>query len=428
MKVLIIGNGGREHAITWKVAQSPLVKNIWVAPGNPGTLSEPKAQNVLIQANEVEKLVKFAQSMSVDLTIVGPETALAAGIADAFEKEDLAIFAPTQAAAQLEISKDFSKQFMQSHNIPTAAYQTFTDMQKAHHYLEKQLLPIVIKADGLAAGKGVVIAEDLATAKATVSDMLSGQAFGEAGARVVIEAFLSGQEMSYIVMSDGENIIPLASSQDHKRLNNANKGPNTGGMGAISPSPLLTPKLEQQILEKIITPTIQGMRDAGTPYKGFLYAGLMIDAQQQPQVLEFNCRLGDPETQAILPRLQSDFAKLCLMGASKKLKKMQTEWSSNAAITIVMAASGYPTKYHQGDQIHGLTRCPSNIKVFQAGTKQTAEGLVTAGGRVLSVTALGETLQLAYETAYNGVECINWKDCHYRTDIGLLCMTPPTST
>lgn len=428
MKVLIIGSGGREHAITWKVAQSPAVTQIWVAPGNPGTLSEPKTQNVNIAVTDIDKLVTFAQQMKIDLTIVGPEAALAAGIGDAFEKANLAIFAPTQAAAQLEISKDFSKAFMQQHHIPTAAYQTFDSIQEAHAYLEQQTLPIVIKADGLAAGKGVVITDDLNIAKQTVEDMLSGNAFGHAGKRVVIEAFLTGTEISYIVMADGEHVLPLASSKDHKRLQNGDKGPNTGGMGAVSPSPLLTPQLEQQILDTVIYPTIQGMKDAGTPYRGFLYAGLMIDDTGQPHVLEFNCRLGDPETQAILPRLKSDLAELCHGGAIGELNKRQAQWHQQAAITIVMAAGGYPTKYHVGDRIKGLKTLTNRVKVFQAGTKESAEGLVTHGGRVLCITALGETLQLAYDKAYNAVQQITWKDCYYRTDIGLSCMMPSTST
>lgn len=428
MKVLIVGSGGREHAITWKVAQSPGVKQVWVAPGNPGTLSEPKTQNVNIAVTDVDKLLAFAQQMKIDLTIVGPEAALDAGIADAFNQANLAIFAPTKAAAQLEISKDFSKAFMQQHDIPTAAYQTFDDVAAAHDYIDQQPLPIVIKADGLAAGKGVVITDDLETAKKTVEDMLSGDAFGEAGHRVVIEAFLSGTEMSYIVMADGEHVLPLASSKDHKRLENGDEGPNTGGMGAVSPSPLLTPELEQKILDRVIYPTIKGMKAAGTPYRGFLYAGIMVDDKHEPHVLEFNCRLGDPETQAILPRLNSDLSALCLSGAQGQLNEATANWHPQAAITIVMAAGGYPTKYHVGDVIKGLNKLNNRVKVFQAGTKESPKGLITQGGRVLSVTALGETLQLAYDKAYNAVQQISWKNCIYRTDIGLTCMTRSTST
>ena len=427
MQVLIIGNGGREHAITWAIAKSPRVSQIWVAPGNPGTLSEPKTQNINIAVGDVDQLLEFAKRMRIDLTIVGPEAALANGIVDQFTAAGLTIFGPTQAAAQLETSKDFSKQFMSSHQIPTATYQTFTDAQQAHAYLETQDLPIVVKADGLAAGKGVIIAHDLATAKQAVTDMLCDNAFGKAGHRVVIEAFLEGTEISYIVMVDGQHILPLASSKDHKRLENADKGPNTGGMGAVSPSPLLTPELEQTILSSIIQPVVDGMQANGTPYRGFLYAGLMIDENHNPRVLEFNCRLGDPETQAILPRLKSDLATLCLAGAQGQLNQHQAVWHDLHAITVVMVTGGYPTKYHVGDVIKGLNRLPENVKIFQAGTKQHGQDLLTAGGRVISVTALGNSLQLAYDKVYNAAQRISWNNCFYRTDIGLLCMTPSTS-
>jgi len=429
MKILILGAGGREHAMAWKVAQSDKVSHVWVAPGNAGTATEDKVQNIDISVTNVEKLLLFAKMQKIDLTIVGPEAALAVGIADSFNNAGLAIFAPSKAAAQLEISKDFSKEFMQRHSIPTAQYASFTEVEPALKHLENHPLPIVIKADGLAAGKGVVITSDLDEAKKTVTNMLSGESFGKAGNRVVIEEFLDGTELSYIVMVDGEHVLPLASSKDHKRRDNGDKGPNTGGRGAVSPSPLLTPKLEQQILDNVIYPTVAGMKKAGTPYIGFLYAGLMVNTEnKQLNVLEFNCRLGDPETQAILPRLQSDLAELCLLGTQGKLDTAQAMWNPHVAITIVMAASGYPASYHVGDVIKGVnSKFAKTTKVFQAGTKISSKGLITNGGRILCVTSLGETLQLTYDNAYNAVEKITWKNCYYRTDIGLLCMTQPTS-
>jgi phosphoribosylamine--glycine ligase len=429
MKVLIIGNGGREHAIAWKVAQSDQISQVWVAPGNAGTATEEKVQNIAIAPTDVDQLVAFAKIQKIDLTIVGPEAALDAGITDRFQQEDLPIFAPSKAAAQLEISKNFSKEFMLKYNIPTAKYQSFTEVEPALKYLEQHPLPVVIKADGLAAGKGVIITEDLLEAQQTINDMLSGKSFGKAGNCVVIEEFLTGTELSYIVMVDGENVLPLASSKDHKRRDNGDKGPNTGGMGAISPSPLLSSALEQQVLNEIIYPTVAGMKAEGTPYTGFLYAGLMIDQDGQPKVLEYNCRLGDPETQALLPRLQSDLAQLCLLGTQQKLNTTTAKWVGKAAITIVMASGGYPKQYRVGDLIKGISRkLNKEAKVFQAGTKISEQGLVTNGGRVLCVTSLGETLQLAYDNAYNAVEQISWRDCYYRTDIGLLCMTQqPTS-
>lgn len=429
MKVLIIGNGGREHAIAWKVSQSDQVTEVWVAPGNAGTALEEKVQNIGIAPTDVEQLAAFAKLQKIDLTIVGPEIALNAGIADRFHQENLTIFAPTKAAAQLEISKNFSKHFMQQHQIPTATYQSFTELEPALRYVEQHPLPVVIKADGLAAGKGVIITDDLTEAKATITEMLSGKSFGQAGQCVVVEEFLTGTELSYIVMVDGEHVLPLASSKDHKRRDNGDKGPNTGGMGAVSPSPLMTPELEQKILDTIIYPSVRAMQQEGTPYVGFLYAGLMISKDNEPYVLEFNCRLGDPETQALLPRLQSDLAELCLLGTQQKLNTTTAHWSAQAAITVVMTSGGYPSKYRVGDLINGITRKFGKMtKVFQAGTKITEKGLVTNGGRVLSVTSLGETLQLAYDNAYNAVEQINWNDCYYRTDIGLLCMTQQTTS
>lgn len=420
MKVLIIGNGGREHALTWKIAQSPAVSTIWVAPGNVGTAAEPKTQNIAIPATDCHALCAFALKEAIDLTIVGPEAALAVGITDVFKQAGLAIFAPTKAAAMLEISKDYCKHFLATHHIPTATYCSFTDLDSAITYLKQHPLPVVIKADGLAAGKGVVIADDLETAIAAVTDMLSGAAFGVAGACVVIEEFLLGTEMSYIVMVDGDHVLPLASSQDHKRRDNGNHGPNTGGMGAISPSPLLTPALEKAILDTIIYPTVLGMKKNGTPYTGFLYAGLMIDSHHHPKVLEFNCRLGDPETQALLPRLKSDLASLCLQATRKKLHETTIEWTDATAIAVVMASHGYPDHYTTGHVIHGWNdHLGDHVVTFLSGTTLQHNQLVTQGGRVLSVTALGETREVAYNSAYAAVKKINWDGCYYRTDIGM---------
>lgn len=427
MKILVIGGGGREHAMAWKLAQSEQVSLVWVAPGNAGTSTESKVQNIEIQPTQIDKLILFAKQQKIDLTVVGPEAALAIGVTDQFEAAGLTIFAPSKAAAQLEASKKFSKEFMMKHRIPTAQYASFSEIEPAINYLENHPLPVVIKADGLAAGKGVIITEDLDEAKNAVTDMLSGKSFGNAGHHVVIEEFLTGTELSYIVMVDGEHVLPMASSKDHKRRDNGDQGPNTGGMGAVSPSPLMTPALEQQVLEHIIYPTVQAMKANGTPYKGFLYAGLMIDRDNQAKVLEFNCRLGDPETQALLPRLKSDFAELCLRGATGKLNSISAEWYANHSITVVMTAGGYPSKYHVGDVIKGIDKkFDKHTKVFQAGTKTSPNGLVTNGGRVLCVTSTGETLQLAYDTAYNAVQMITWKNCYYRTDIGLSCMKQDT--
>lgn len=423
MKILIIGNGGREHAIAWKIAQSQHVSRIWAAPGNTGTMIEPKVQNINIAVTDIDKLLIFAREEKIDLTIVGPEVPLALGIADLFQEAGLTIFAPTKAAAQLETSKSFCKDFLLENKIPTAAYASFTDVEPAIAYLDKQTLPIVIKADGLAAGKGVVITDDLNEAKATVTDMLSGKTFGDAGHRVVIEEFLSGTELSYMVMVDGENVLPLVSSKDHKRLENRDRGPNTGGMGAISPMPLMDKALEQTILDQVIYPTVKGMQNNGTPYVGFLYAGLMITKDKKPKVLEFNCRLGDPETQVIIPRLKSDLVTLCQQGATGQLDKTSAQWREQTAVTVVMAAGGYPVKYQKGDAIRGLNKnLGPDVKVFHAGVKLVDGNPVTNGGRVISVTALDKTLQYAYEKAYNAVESISWKNCFYRTDIGLSSM------
>ncbi len=417
MKVLIIGNGGREHALAWKVAQDSDVTHVYVAPGNAGTASEDKVSNVDIDVLAIPELVAFARKENIGLTIVGPEAPLVAGVVDQFQAAGLTVFGPTQAAARLEGSKAFSKDFLARHNIPTAAYQNFTDIEAAKAYVQQQGAPIVVKADGLAAGKGVILARTEAEAFAAIDDMLAGNVFGEAGHRVVIEEFLSGEEASFIVMVDGRNILPLATSQDHKARDNGDKGPNTGGMGAYSPAPVVTAEIHQRAMNEVIIPTVQGMSSEGTPYTGFLYAGLMIDAAGNPKVLEFNCRFGDPETQPVLMRLQSSLVKLCLAASRGELNKVVAQWDSRCALGVVMAAGGYPTAYRKGDEITGIKQV-SSAKVFQAGTRMEAGKTVTNGGRVLCVTALGETVREAQQQAYAGVEAINWQDAYYRTDIG----------
>ncbi|MCH9769441.1 MAG: phosphoribosylamine--glycine ligase [Gammaproteobacteria bacterium] len=417
MKVLIIGGGGREHAIAWKVAQSPLVEQIYVAPGNAGSALEKNTQNVAIAATDIDALSKFAKTHHINLTIVGPEQPLAAGIVDRFEALNLPCFGPNQQAAQLETSKIFCKDFLREHNIPTAKYQTFTELKPALAYLQNQTYPMVIKADGLAAGKGVIIANDKKTAEKTVQDMLSATSFGDAGRKIIIEEFLAGQELSYIVMVDGQHILPLASSQDHKRRDDNDLGPNTGGMGAYSPAPLLTTKLEQHIMQAIIKPTIEGLAKKGITYRGFLYAGLMIAANGQAKLLEYNCRLGDPEAQAILMRLQTDLVELCLAAIDGQLNEIKAHWTPEAAVTVVMAAGGYPQRYRKNDIITGLDNVQSNTKVFHAGTAWQANHIITNGGRVLGVTALGDSIKTAKQLAYLGVNKINWPDCFYRHDI-----------
>lgn len=417
MKVLIIGNGGREHALAWKVARDSNVTHVYVAPGNAGTASEHNVSNVNIDVLAIPELVAFAQQEKIDLTIVGPEAPLVAGVVDQFAAAGLTIFGPTRAAAQLEGSKAFSKDFLARHNIPTAAYQNFTDVEAAKAYVRQQGAPIVIKADGLAAGKGVILAQSEAEAFAAIDHMLAGNAFGEAGHRVVIEEFLLGEEASFIVMVDGEHILPLATSQDHKARDNGDKGPNTGGMGAYSPAPVVTPDIHQRAMQEVIIPTVQGMSREGTPYTGFLYAGLMIDAQGTPKVLEFNCRFGDPETQPVLMRLQSSLVELCLAATRGELDKVEAQWDSRPALGVVMAAGGYPEAYHKGDEIIGIEQV-SNAKVFQAGTRVEDGKTVTNGGRVLCVTALGNTIKEAQQRAYEGVKAIKWSNAYYRTDIG----------
>ncbi|AQU83053.1 MULTISPECIES: phosphoribosylamine--glycine ligase [unclassified Halomonas] len=419
MKVLMIGGGGREHALAWKLAQSNDVEQVFVAPGNAGTATEPALTNIDIAATDLAGLVAFAQREQVGLTVVGPEAPLVEGVVDRFKAAGLTIFGPTQKAAQLEGSKSFTKDFLARHKIPTADYQTFTAVEPALAYLAEVGAPIVIKADGLAAGKGVIVAMSEAEAEIAIRDMLEANAFGDAGARVVIEEFLEGEEASFIVMVDGENVVPMATSQDHKRAYDGDTGPNTGGMGAYSPAPVVTPEVDARIMEQVILPTVRGMAEEGNAYTGFLYAGLMIDSAGNPKVIEYNCRFGDPETQPIMLRLTSDFAALCLAGANGELAGKQCEWDSRAAVGVVMAAGGYPGSYRKGDVIHGLADAEeAQCKVFHAGTTQTAQGdIATAGGRVLCVTALGESVSEAQRQAYQGVDAIRWEGVEYRRDI-----------
>ncbi|TDN47274.1 phosphoribosylamine--glycine ligase [Scandinavium goeteborgense] len=420
MKVLVIGNGGREHALAWKAAQSPLVETVFVAPGNAGTALEPTLQNVAISATDIPALLDFALSEQIGLTIVGPETPLVLGVVDAFRNAGLTIFGPTQAAAQLEGSKAFTKDFLARHKIPTAEYQNFTEIEPALVYLREKGAPIVIKADGLAAGKGVIVAMTLEEAEAAVHDMLAGNAFGDAGHRIVIEEFLDGEEASFIVMVDGENVLPMATSQDHKRVGDGDTGPNTGGMGAYSPAPVVTDDVHQRTMDRVIWPTVRGMAAEGNIYTGFLYAGLMIDKEGNPKVIEFNCRFGDPETQPIMLRLQSDLVELCLAACAGKLDEKTSRWDPRASLGVVMAAGGYPGNYRNGDEIHGLPlEDVEGGKVFQAGTQLSNDDRVlTNGGRVLCVTALGETVADAQKCAYQLMQDIHWEDCFSRKDIG----------
>lgn len=420
MNILIIGNGGREHALAWKALQSPLADKVYVAPGNAGTALEPALENVDIAATDVAGLLAFAQSHSVDLTIVGPEAPLVIGVVNAFQAAGLKIFGPSQAAAQLEGSKAFTKDFLARHAIPSAAYQNFTDVDAALAYVRQQGAPIVIKADGLAAGKGVIVAMTLAEAEAAVHDMLAGNAFGDAGHRIVVEEFLDGEEASFIVMVDGKNVLPMATSQDHKRVGDGDTGPNTGGMGAYSPAPVVTDEIHQRVMDQVIWPTVRGMAAEGNAYTGFLYAGLMIDAEGQPKVIEFNCRFGDPETQPIMLRMRSDLVALCLAGVEGTLDQQSSDWDDRPALGVVLAAGGYPDDYRSGDVIHGLPpREIAGEKVFHAGTRQQQNGdVVTSGGRVLCVTALGESVAAAQQRAYRLAEQIGWQDSFCRKDIG----------
>ncbi len=419
MKILIIGSGGREHAFAWKAAQSEKVQKVFVAPGNAGTAQEHKLENVPIKVDNLSALVNFAQQNTIDLTIVGPEAPLAAGIVDEFQQVGLRCFGPTKAAAQLEGSKAFTKDFLTRHHIPTAAYGKFTDIEKAIAYIRQIGAPIVVKADGLAAGKGVIVAQTEDEAITAVQSMLSDNSFGEAGHRVVIEAFLTGEEASFICMVDGEHILPLATSQDHKARDDGDKGPNTGGMGAYSPAPVITPKLHARIMAEIIEPTVRGMAAEGHPYTGFLYAGLMIDAQGNPKVLEYNCRFGDPETQPILLRLRADLVELCIAALDKRLHEVKAEWDERTALGVVLAAGGYPGTYGKGFVINGLSEAASlEGKIFHAGTAEQQGQIVTAGGRVLCACALGETVREAQSQAYALAEKIQWEGMYYRTDIG----------
>jgi len=419
MNVLIIGGGGREHALAWKVAQSKDVAKVFVAPGNIGSDLEDKCENVAIQVEDIAALLAFAQKNQVALTIVGPEMPLVLGVVDAFQAEGLAIFGPTQGAAQLEGSKVFSKDFFARHNIPTAAYQNFTEINPAKAYVSKMGCPIVIKADGLAAGKGVIIAEDEQQAFAAIEDMLEGNKFGDAGARVVVEEFLVGEEASFIVMVDGENILPLATSQDHKARDNGDQGPNTGGMGAYSPAPVVTQAVHDFAMNQVIRPTVDGMKAEGNTYTGFLYAGLMVAPDGTAKVLEYNCRFGDPETQPIMMRLKSDLVELCLAAVDGQLDKVTTDYDQRAAVGVVIAAGGYPDAYNKGDVISGLSDADSDdAKVFHAGTAVVGDNIVTSGGRVLCATALGNTVTEAQQNAYKLAAKINWKGAFYRTDIG----------
>ena len=421
MNVLIIGAGGREHALAFKVAQSTKVEKVFVAPGNAGTALEDKLENVAISAENIPALLAFAKEQNIELTIVGPEAPLVNGIVNTFEQADLAIFGPSQGAAQLEGSKAFTKDFLARHNIPTAAYQNFTQIEPAKTYVKANRLPIVIKADGLAAGKGVIIAQTQQQAFDAIEDMLAGNKFGQAGSRVVIEEFLVGEEASFIVMVDGKNILPFASSQDHKARDDGDNGPNTGGMGAYSPAPVVTQAVNDWAIEHVIRPTVDGMAAEGNTYVGFLYAGLMVAPDGTAKVLEYNCRCGDPETQPIMMRLQSDLVELCQQALAGKLDQTEIEFDSRAAVGVVLAAGGYPESYNKGDQIYGLSAAnlsnEKDGKIFHAGTKVDGDKIVTNGGRVLCAVGLGDTVTQAQVKAYDLTRCINWDKVYYRNDI-----------
>ncbi|HEX7235938.1 MAG TPA: phosphoribosylamine--glycine ligase [Gammaproteobacteria bacterium] len=419
MKILVVGSGGREHALAWKLARSPQVEEVLCAPGNAGTATEPKARNVAVGVNDFAALVDLAREERVALTIVGPEVPLVGGIVDTFEAAGLKCFGPRAAGAQLEGSKAFTKAFLERHRIPTAAYKTFTDFAAARDYVAAQTPPIVIKADGLAAGKGVSIAATLAEAEATLDRVLRQRQFGQAGARVVIEEFLAGEEASFIAVVDGTRVVPLASSQDHKTRDDGDRGPNTGGMGAYSPAPVVTREVHDRVMREIMLPTVRGLAADGIPYRGFLYAGLMIDGKGQPRVIEFNCRLGDPETQPILFRLRSDLVDLCLSCFDGTLGQLPLEWDSRATVGVVMASRGYPESSDKGKPITGLGRVPrKDVKVFHAGTRLEGGRVVTDGGRVLCVVGTGESVRAARDAAYSGVREIAWDGAFYRSDIG----------
>ena len=417
MNILILGSGGREHALAWKCAQDPRINTVFVATGNAGSATEAKCQNVAINMLDNQALLNFAQENNVELTIVGPEAPLVNGVVNAFRAAGQKIWGPTQYAAQLEGSKAFAKDFLARHQIPTAYYGVFTDTHQALAYVREKGAPIVIKADGLAAGKGVIVAMTLDEAEAAVIDMLSGNKFGSAGARVVIEEFLDGEEASFICMVDGVNALAMATSQDHKRIGDADTGPNTGGMGAYSPAPVVTPEVHARVMREVIMPTVQGMAAEGHPYTGFLYAGLMIDATGAPKVIEFNCRFGDPETQPIMMRLQSSLVELVEAGLAQQLPT-EAQWDARPAVGVVMAAGGYPNDVRKGDVIKGLDVLHTHSKVFHAGTSLENGAVVTNGGRVLCVTALGKTVSEAQANAYRHVQEITWADEYHRTDIG----------
>ncbi len=419
MKILIVGNGGREHALAWKAKQSAKVEKVFVAPGNAGTALESGVENVAIAVDDIASLLAFAQQEAIGLTIIGPEVPLVLGVVDSFQQAGLPCFGPSAKAAQLEGSKTFCKDFMIRHHIPTASYQSFTDQQQAITYIQQHGAPIVVKADGLAAGKGVIVAQTEAEAIAAVEDMLSGNVFGNAGHRVVIEEFLAGEEASFIVIADGKHALPMATSQDHKARDNGDKGPNTGGMGAYSPAPIVTPEIHQRVMDEVIAPTLAGMAADGLPYTGFLYAGLMISPTGDIKVLEYNCRFGDPETQPIMMRLKSDLVELCQAALAGNLDKVDSEWDERVALGVVLAAGGYPDTYQSGAIISGLPAVEDKTsKVFHAGTKQVGDDIVTAGGRVLCACALGKDIKEAQANAYLLAKPIHWNGIYYRTDIG----------
>ena len=419
MKALIIGNGGREHALAWKIEQSPLVKKVFVAPGNGGTDLEEKIENINIGTNDIDQLVLFAKKEKIDLTIIGPEVPLSKGIVDTFIKNKLKVFGPKKLAAQLESSKDFAKSFMKRHKIPTAKYKTFTNIKDAHKYINEEGAPIVVKADGLASGKGVVVAMTIEEALIAVDSMLEDNLFGDAGARVVIEEFLTGEEVSFIVICDGNSILPLASSQDHKRLLDLDLGPNTGGMGAYSPAPIVTQELHRKIMDEVIEPTTEGMKKDGIEFTGFLYAGLMIDKENNIKTLEFNCRMGDPETQPILFRLKSDLFEILLAASTKNIKNYEAKWENGSAITVVCASENYPNDPKINDEIFNhYNNHNKDSYIFHAGTLLKNDKIYTAGGRVLGVTAKGDSLKVAQKRAYALVKDIKFNGMQYRADIG----------
>jgi phosphoribosylamine--glycine ligase len=416
MKILVIGGGGREHALAWTLAQGARVQKVYVAPGNAGTALEPGVENVAL--TKIPDLISFCKASHIQLTVVGPEAPLAEGVVDAFREAGLAIFGPTRAAAQLEASKDFAKAFMARHRIPTARYATFESSREAKAYVDAQGAPIVVKADGLAAGKGVVVAATREEAHAAIDRIMDERSLGDAGNRVVIEEFLAGEEASFIVMCDGTHVLPLATSQDHKRLRDGDEGPNTGGMGAYSPAPVVTPRIHARVMREIILPAVQGMAAEGSPYVGFLYAGLMIDRDGNPKTLEFNCRLGDPEAQPIILRLKSDLVELIERALAGSLERAEADWDRRSALGVVLAAPGYPEEPRKGDRIEGLPKATEDCRVFHAGTRLEGKNVLTNGGRVLCVTALGDSVKMARTRAYEALEHIRFAGAQFRRDIG----------